>query len=752
MKKVELLSPAGSYDRAIAAIQSGCDAIYLAGHRFGARAYADNFTAQQLIDIILYAHAYDVKVYVTLNTLIHDDEMQDCFEYIAFLYNHHVDALIVQDLGIVSYIRKQYPDFEVHASTQMHIVNKYALSFLKRIGIRRAVLAREVSIEEIKEFAKLDIELEVFVHGALCVAYSGQCLFSYMVGKRSGNRGECAQSCRMPYALVNFDNGKVVKDYCYLLSLKDLNTISRIPELMNVGIASFKIEGRMKKKEYVGYITSLYRKAIDDPLYRISEKELKDAKKIFNRGYTEGLLYSNYGTRLYHPFRPNHMGVRVGKIIAVLKNRIRIKLEDTLYQHDGVRVLMDKEDIGFMVNRMYHNGLLVNEAHAKDIVEIECRGFFKKGAILVKTSDVKLEKHLQTDQQIHRKVPIKASVYAHLNKPIRIIFDDGKQQSIITGTVLQSAIKHALTEENIKAQLSKTNDTIFELTHIDIDIDMQDSLFISLKEINELRRNGLAQLYQMRANTMNRQIIEYHLPYREVKCDFFSLDAKVLNKEQLEACLETDIDYIYVEDEDLYCAYQNHPRIKRISNRIEKEDYECDMIQDIGGIDVLKSFECDASLNAFNAQSVYFLHMQNASLVTVSHELEKSHVETLLKVYKQLYHHTPNIAKVIYGRKEVMVSKHCPINASLLDNDKKNCTLCRNCTYALQDKFNNQYPMHNDRFCHMRLYDYKVTDEIHHAKAYRKMGVSHLRMDFTFENRDEVLKIIARVKKNVNED
>ncbi|NBL00074.1 MAG: U32 family peptidase, partial [Erysipelotrichia bacterium] len=262
VRNVELLSPAGSYESAIAGIQNGCDALYMAGTKFGARAYASNFDPEQLTKIIAYAHAYGVKVYITLNTLIHDAECEECFSYIAFLYELNVDALIVQDLGILEYVRSHYPDFEVHASTQMHIVNEHALAFLASLNVKRAVLAREVTLPEIKRFSKQKIELEVFVHGALCVAYSGQCLMSFMIGKRSGNRGECAQTCRMPYRLCDFNTKQEYAQAAYLLSLKDLNTLDHVDKLIAAGIDSFKIEGRMKKSEYVAHITALYRSKI----------------------------------------------------------------------------------------------------------------------------------------------------------------------------------------------------------------------------------------------------------------------------------------------------------------------------------------------------------------------------------------------------------------------------------------------------------------------------------------------------------
>ncbi|MFR6488723.1 MAG: peptidase U32 family protein [Clostridium sp.] len=293
-KKVELLAPAGSMEALRAAVQNGCDAVYLGGSMFGARAFANNFDEEELIEAIAYAHVYGVRVFVTVNTLIREEEFDDCVAYVQFLYAHDVDAVIIQDLGLFSVLHERFPDMELHASTQMHIHNPQGIRFMEACGASRVVVPRETSVEEIREYAELGVDLEVFVQGALCVSYSGQCLMSALTLHRSGNRGECAQNCRMRYQLEQQD-GKETKLFNgkgeYLLSPKDMNTLQRVPELIEAGIASFKIEGRMKRPEYVALMVSLYRKAIDayyeGQAFSYDEAVELQMKKIFNREFQD---------------------------------------------------------------------------------------------------------------------------------------------------------------------------------------------------------------------------------------------------------------------------------------------------------------------------------------------------------------------------------------------------------------------------------------------------------------------------------
>lgn len=750
MKKVELLSPAGSYESAIAGIQNGCDAIYMAGMQFGARAFASNFDNEKIIEIVKYAHAYGVKVYITLNTLIHDDECEACFKYIDFLYQSNVDALIVQDLGIVSYLRTKYPDFEVHASTQMHIVNESALLFLKEIGVTRAVLAREVKIEEIKRFSKHDIELEVFVHGALCVSYSGQCLMSSMIGGRSGNRGECAQTCRMPYVLSDYHSKKEFGKPAYLLSLMDLNTLDHVKALKDANVTSFKIEGRMKKSEYVGHITSLYRRKIDHDDEQISQEDMDIAKMLFHRGYTAGFLNSQRGSKLYNPYRPNHIGITIGKVVGYHKGNVQIYLTQPIHQGDGIRILNEKGDYGFKVNRLYVNGLLANRADAFTTVEIECHEKVNKGCKVVKTSDPMIEKQIRESYEFNqRRVPVNMFVEAHSGDLLQLIISDGLHTiTVQSEEYLEKANRRATTKEEISKQLNKVNDTIFKVDYIEIN--MYEELFIPIKIINQLRRDGLNMLYETRSNEISRTNIPF--TFNDVTTmqhlDKIYLNAKVLNEEQLLACLD-QVDSVYVCDCSLYEKYKDDIRVKLCSSKVakEKEDYHnVSMIQEIGGIYALEHFECDTSLNVYNAYTMHFLKKMGATLISFSHELKSFEIKMLMEQYKSLFNECMNTQFVAYGRVEVMVSEHCPINASLVDNDKKNCQLCRNQTYALKDKFNNYFPMCNDLECRMHLYDYKTLNHIGNIKELLAAGVNHIRLDFTFETIDEVNAIINKTK------
>ena len=263
MKKTELLSPAGNLETLMVAVQNGADAIYMAGKKFGARAFSENFNDDEIIEAINYCHLYGVKIYITINTIVYDDEVEDFINYVDFIYKNGVDAVIIQDLGMADLIHKTFPNLEMHASTQMNVHNINGLKFLKEMGFKRVVLAREVPIETIKKMKEeVDIELEVFVHGALCISCSGECYFSYFECNRSGNRGKCAQVCRQPYTLLNGDK-KVELEDKYLLSPKDLCTINNLDDLIKIGVDSFKIEGRMKSKEYVGLVTRCYRNKID---------------------------------------------------------------------------------------------------------------------------------------------------------------------------------------------------------------------------------------------------------------------------------------------------------------------------------------------------------------------------------------------------------------------------------------------------------------------------------------------------------
>ena len=311
----ELLVPVGNWESLEIAVKSGADAVYLAGKKFGARAFADNFTDTEMQDAIKYCHLYGVKIYVTVNTLVFESELEDVKKYIGFLHINGVDAVIVADIGLIAWIHDKYPNLEIHASTQVHNTNQEGIDYLTSLGVKRVVLAREMSLGEIE--AINGVEKEVFIHGALCVCYSGQCLFSSLVMERSGNRGACAQPCRLPYKLKK-DDQILELDSEYLLSPKELNTTTYFDAIMRSDIYSLKIEGRMKSSFYVGCVTRLYRTLIDSYYQTgkcvVDNDILNDLKVIFNREYTKGFLFSASNQELMNTHSPIHFGVTSGRV------------------------------------------------------------------------------------------------------------------------------------------------------------------------------------------------------------------------------------------------------------------------------------------------------------------------------------------------------------------------------------------------------------------------------------------------------
>jgi len=746
MKKIELLAPAGNIESAYAAIQNGGDAIYISGYKFGARAYANNFSLEEIESIVAYAHSYHVRVYVTLNTLVYDHELEECFAYIYELYKSNVDALIVQDLGVLYYLRTHYPDFEVHASTQMHIYNKDALLFLSSQGVSRAVLARECSKEQIASFKDVQIEKEMFVHGALCIAFSGQCLFSAMNNSRSGNRGMCAQGCRMPYTLYKEDQ-VIVKDK-YLLSPKDLNLLDDKKELLKLQVDSLKIEGRMKSSEYVGNVTSLYRKLLDTN-DKIDENDMECLKVLFNRDYTKGHLFSQQAKQLMNYERPNHMGVELGKVVYVNKHKIGIHLKKALHQQDGIRFILNK-DIGFQVNRLYQNGLLVASVKANEIVELDRKDMpIKVGCKVVKTKDVQMEKELQlVTQKQPRKEYIYGSITVKVNEPIHLkVWDMYNNKISVLGNLVNKAQKHSAQVEDIRTKLMKTGDTIYKFKHFDVILD--ENCFVPVKELNELRREALTKLNKLVQASFMRKHIELHLPkVTSLHTQETCLEVTLTNEEQLQVALTFPNIHIYVNDLQLYRTYKQYEQVYYRSIISETYPKETTMVADIGGIH--KGYYLDASLNIHNAYALEYMNHFHNKHIYLSQELTYEDIKELLKAYQKRNATPTNVGVILYGKSRLMSMKYCVVNSICKDGKKQNCTLCKQHSYYLQDIKNKKFWLHGDAQCYMHLYHHEASDQIHLRKEYEKLKITIFRLDFTNES-PQIMKNIIQKFQNSNQ-
>ncbi len=653
--KPELLAPAGNMETLKAAILAGCDAVYIGGKFFGARNFANNFTDDEMIEAIKYAHLNGVKVYVTMNTIVYEKETKNFIDYAYFLHKNNVDAIIIQDIGMMDYLRQKYPNLKLHASTQMHIHNLEGVNLMEELGLERVVLARETPIELIKEIKeKTKIELEIFVQGALCISYSGQCLMSSLLNGRSGNRGTCSQCCRMPYDLI-IDSKKVNKDN-YLLSPKDLNTLSNLENLLEIGVNSLKIEGRMKRKEYVYYVVSLYRKAIDSYFEKgkveITEKEIIDLKKIFNREFTKGFLNNEKSENIINSYRPNHMGIELGKVVEVHGKFAKIKLIHNLSQNDGIRII-GSADTGFIVNKLYKNKKLVKNALKNEIVEIETKEPVKIGDKVLLTTDYNQIKELDNIIDNNKKrIEITGSFKALKNKNLLLTVKDDKNEVTVIGNIPESAIKVSTDEERIRKQLLKTGATIFKFKDLNIEVDK--NLFIKVDDLNELRRNALNLLEEKRY---------YKIPVIEKEYNV-SLEDKKLNQSEV-YYIRNKKDYIkgkeyIVDDINLYKELNDKNVLLKLPRVNEKltDHVENLLVGELGSVYKYKNVTTDFSLNVVNSYSVAFLHSRGVNVVTLSYELNDYQIKNIIDAYKERYKVMPHLELIVSSTPEVMILKY----------------------------------------------------------------------------------------------
>lgn len=711
MNKVELLAPAGDFSCLKAAIEAGCDAVYIGGKLFGARAFSSNFTDDEIIKAINYAHLFGVKVYVTTNTLIYDKEVERFLEYILFLHKNNVDAVIIQDLGMLDLVRQTFPNLEVHASTQMHIHNLDGASFMEKLGVKRVVLARETSISKIKEIKeKTNIDIEIFIHGALCVSYSGQCLMSSLIGNRSGNRGTCAGSCRQSYSIVD-ENNNIILNNKYPLSMKDLCSLENLKTLLDIGVTSLKIEGRMKSSSYVYTVVKLYRLAIDsyyknNNIY-IDEKELYNLKKIFNREFTKGFLFDEENNKVINMKRPNHQGVEIGKVINYKNNVATIKLNDEININDGLRIV-GKKDIGVNVNNFYINSKLVKTAKKGDIITIKVNDKVEKDDKVLLTLDSKLNEEINNIiSSNQRKVLVKAKFIAKEDKQITFELTDFiNKVVVISENKVTKALNKPITKEEINEKLNKIKDTVYKYESLDIEID--DNIFIPLNIINDLKRKAFEELNNKRL---------YKIPYK--RCEY-KRNVKSYPKEKLLNILifkDENIDSLKKKYDYIYSSNNIDNTILLLPRVIDKykENYNKDVLAgDIGYFNKHKVCITDTSFNVVNSYTVAFLHSLGAKRVTLSYELTKKQIEILINAYEERYKAHPNLELVVEGYEEVMISKFS-LN-KYFNNDK----------LYLKDRFNNLYKI-KEKDNLMIIYNYKKRKDFN--LSYYDIGINSLRIN-----------------------
>ncbi len=621
-------------------------------------------------------------------------------------------------------IREKYPELEIHASTQANTSSKDTAELFYKLGVKRVVFSREMSLEEINSI-KTPIEKEVFIHGALCISYSGNCLMSSMLGNRSGNRGECAGCCRLPYSLEK--GSRTIISNKYLLSTKELNTTTRFRELLDSDITSFKIEGRMKSPEYVGFITRLYRNLIDSYCTNVDIEGLnKQLKTIFNRGFTEGYLFNTDPTELMNIDSPNHIGLEIGRVIEVNPKWIKIELKEDLNQQDGIRFLNNGN--GFIVNYLYgSDGKLTNSVKAGQICFVDNKIELKTTDIVCKTQDYLLLTSLK--KLPIKRIPITIQVKAKLSEPLEIVMSDGTNSFKATGNNVQASQNAPMTKQRIREQVEKLGETPFISTTTIVDSDLD--VFIPVKEINELRRKITDQLVQVRMNKkVDFKPVEVKLTVPDTKLEP-TLTASVYTKEQLEMCNRYKLKRIYVMDKEVYKDYKMNDRIYYVpprNSRTPTSGYQRRaLVSEYFDFSLKDTLVGNYGLNITNVYTAYYIYKLTLQPITISPELSSEEIINFINTYIKTFNAYPNIEIVGYGRIENMV-----IKGNILKLSTKVYQ------YKLRDQQNRTFPVYFDGVnTHVLNYENIKLDDIKTLKKY-----ASIRLDFYDEEPDRVKNII----------
>jgi putative protease len=796
----ELLAPAGNWDCAKAAVENGADAIYFGLERFNARMRAHNFSDSDLPRLMEFLHRRGVKGYVTFNTLIFANELEEAEEHLRAIIAAGADAVIVQDVGICRLIRRLSPDFPIHASTQMTITSAAGVKFARELGCELVVLARECSLKEIERIrlTGAQLPLEVFVHGALCVAYSGQCLTSEALGGRSANRGECAQACRMPYDLISDGRNVPLGDRRYLLSPQDLAGLDVLPDLAQSGVASLKIEGRLKTPEYVANITRVYRNALDqlcnprrkegadDPHSDVRNKEGPDLSNArynlemgFSRGLSTGWFRGINNQQLVHARFGKKRGVYLGEVTRVERSRVALRLEAPLKPGDGVVFDAghpDQEEEGGRIYDVQTKGRETWLGFGHGDVDLKR---VHVGNKIWKTSDPELDRRLRQSfagdtPQFHR--PLHFEVHGREGEPMTVIArdDPGHIADCMSSMPLARAQKQPLTDERLRDQLGRLGGTPFTLGYLKNSL--HGNVILPVSELNRLRREVVAGIEAQRATpkrwTMNERIgSELHVERAAPAASTESPELIVLvrNMAQLDAVLQTNPRTVYCEFEDPkryreavahFREWQkgaSHPAAIFVAPpRIFKmgEDWILQQVRScepngylVRNYDHLTHFEDarrigDFSLNVANGLTAeYFLDRYRLERVTASYDLNFSQLEALLQTSPPQWYEI-----TIHQHMPMFHMEHCVFCAFLSEGtDYTNCGRpCDKHDVRVRDRVGAEHPLKADAGCRNTVFNALAQTGAEYVQQMITLGVRKFRIEFLNEPPDQVLRIVDR--------
>lgn len=792
-KKIELLAPAGSWEALEAAVNAGADAVYMGGKAFGARQYASNFDREEMTRAVYFAHMHRVRLYITVNTLVDDSELKELADYLLFLNNVGVDGIIVQDLGVIRLARKIVPELPLHASTQMTVTNSGGVEFAVQAGLERTVLARELSLEEIKAACDVGTEIETFIHGALCVCYSGQCLMSSLIGGRSGNRGRCAQPCRLPYKLVNKDGEDMLagKDAGqYLLSPKDMNTLSILPQLIKTGVISYKIEGRMKRPEYVAVVVDAYRRAIDTYLagdYQVPQQDFANIEQIFNRDFTTAYLTERPGKKMMSDRRPNNRGVLIGRVAKLdkAKNKAVVKLEKELHLGDGLEFWVSIGGrVGTTVTEMRKNGQEASVGYPGEQVMIDVPNGVRLNDRVFRTLDSALMSYAQQffGSDAKRRIPVDAVVTAKLGEPMKVVLTDeeGNVGYGETEFIVEPAMKRALTDDTVRKQIDRLGTTEYCLNSLTFEHD--ENVMVPMSEMNEARRKAAEMLDAARleafapARTQGHQISEKLVPEAKgsrSKHSLLTVHCDTVAK--AEAALNAGADRILFGGDSFSSKFISEDDYRQVAELARKAGKEFafatprivkeNQLQYFNKLFALWNELCpdyvyinnnglwllaskyenlhlwaDNSLNIYNVQSLEFWREQGAKGGVLSAELTMGQVEHLAAVAP-----VP-VECLVQGRIEMMVSEYCVGGSFLGGLDKGACSFnCREQLF-LSDRKDAKFPVATDQYCRMHILNAHDLSMLTNVKHMENIGVNSLRIDARSYDTEETAKLVFMYK------
>ena len=778
--RVEILAPAGSMECLKAAIAAGADAVYTGGALFGARAYAHNLTEEELLEAIDYVHLHGRRLYLTVNTLIKDREMEkQMYDYLLPYYRQGLDAVIVQDIGLFRFIRKHFPDLPIHASTQMTLTGVDGAKFLEKEGAQRIVTSRELSMAEVKKIAdETELEIESFVHGALCYCYSGQCLFSSFIGGRSGNRGQCAQPCRLLYRTPE------AKKPQYLLSLKDICTLELIPEMIESGIYSFKIEGRMKKPEYAAAVAFQYRKYADlylkyyeecpageDPAayamkkYRVCEEDRQMLLDLYNRGgFHTGYYHTQNGREMISLNRPNHAGVPAVKVLAKKGRNVTAKALTDLYPQDIIELPMRK-------GREKADNYTCKDAVRKGMnvqIPVFADTPFKRDEIWMRTRNSALIERLHEEfvnGKIKERICGTFRLYPQEAATLTVKCRDA--EITVTGEKAQEALSQPMSRERIEKQLRKTGNTEFEFSFLKAEIG--EKVFLPMQSLNELRREALETLEKVLCEKYRRsgEVKDPEEDKTELSMEEEVLSgwtASVRTAEQMEVILEEEaIGRIYVDCTMFPCIWEKDSYVEWITkvhatgkeiylvmpyifrertrkqyeaayNRIFGAGWDGILIANYESFAFLKEhgytgrIMTDYNLYEFNQESRKFWKEKGVFEFTAPVELTERELQDLRVKDGEV---------IVYGYFPMMISAGC------IQKTTRGC-LKKSGQTTITDRYRNPFVVKNEcDYCYNILYNYVPLYLGDRMEEVYQIGPGRIRLMFTTERQQEVRQILS---------